>query len=200
MAEEYVEFVETGYEIGEEYTTYGGFIKNKKSDKAITNFTLEIELLDENGNVLETSIQNINFLMQDQTRAFGGDVYYSSKDPKVASVNFKAVGGTSAKAFKDEYLVPEDFEVKDLKQGNQGNSSIIIGTAVNKTDKQSQLLDVVLLTRKDGKIVAGARTMLRNIAPKGEYTFQTTLFHNSPLEGVEVLLYDDITKSGEYGF
>ncbi|WP_300408705.1 FxLYD domain-containing protein [Lagierella sp.] len=195
VAEEYVEFTETGYNIEKYYTGYGGFVENKSQEKAIYALQIDINLLDKDNNVVASSMDTITYLKQGETRPFVGTVNNpEDKSIEVKSVEFKVSKGTTAKAFTEEYLEQEDFEIKDLKQAQKIEMSDIVGTVVNKTEKTSDFLEVIVLIRKDGKIAGGSKTGLAKMPPKGELTFQTSVSHNFPLEDIEVYIYEASPK------
>lgn len=184
-----VEVVESGYSVDEDaYMTYGFVIHNPSEKDAYEYPRVIITAYDSNGDVLATEEQIMNKIQPGETQAFSSIVDCNGEQPD--KVEFTAESGDKIKP-SDEAIKSSDLEISGTNERNDewGDTSVT-GKVKNNTASDTESVGVIVLFRKEGKIVSGSLTYIDNLSAGQEKPFEISTYNVPEHDAYEVSAID----------
>lgn len=181
-----VEVIESGYSVSESfYMTYVYIIENKSETTAYEFPRVFITAYDSDGNVLATEEQVMNSIQPGEKQAFCSVMDCNEQLPAkvemIAEAEDKIV-------VSDTAIKSSDFEITGTTERiDKYGDTAITGKIKNNSKNDTECVCVVVLFRKEGKLVDGGSTFIDNIKSGKEKPFEISEYNISEHDSYEVI-------------
>lgn len=187
-----IELVDSGYSVSEEgdYIYWCAVIKNPDEAIGYEFHKIIITAYDSEGSVLANEEQTMNIIAPGETQAFGSLMSTNGGVPD--KVEFSVESG-DAMTGSSTYIPSAGFEAIDAnerKDPDYEDEVTFTGKIKNKTELDCESVCVVLVLKKDGKIVYGNDTFIDNLKAGQEKAFEINEYNLPEYDSYEISAID----------
>lgn len=166
-----VELVESGYAVDDSnYAYFGAVIKNPDDKTAYEYACVVATAYNDKGEEIGKAEDSINVILPGEQLAAASFVLCHEQKPDKVEITVET--GYPIEP-SDDMLKASDFEIKDLEEKSDEDTGLmaIKGKIKNNSSIDRDMVDIIFLFRKDGKIVYGESTYVENLGAGEEGEF-----------------------------
>lgn len=165
---------------------YGVAVKNNNKGKVASFPKVKVVARDADNGILfsDEFTCSLDYAYYGETLYCGG--HYGDQTEKPAKVEFK----TSVSEWENESAVNyprnTDFAIKNVKEKKDGSTTTYTGEIFNNSDTRINAAHIVVIYKKDGKIVGGDMSYSDNLDAHSDDTFQLYVSNPPAYDAYEV--------------
>ncbi|MBO4459031.1 MAG: hypothetical protein J5778_00060 [Clostridiales bacterium] len=193
-----VEIIESGYSIGKLLNSpycYWGVVYKNTSTTHSYNFTkINVTAYDKDGDVIATDSQTMSLIRPGETIAFG-DGAFDLNDEKPDKVEFEIDPGDEDSIFgaltEAGGVAVSELELSQVKDKTKKKGyPVFTGKITNNSENDTSLVAISVILKKDGKIVGGTVSYVRDLNAGSTKAFEVKSLHKFKYDSFEVYAYD----------